>query len=52
MTNFVFNLLYSVCFRLLEDKLSERIHEIKVLDYKMLSSGEFLNDILMEFYME
>ncbi|XP_015379455.1 PREDICTED: uncharacterized protein LOC107173429 isoform X2 [Diuraphis noxia] len=37
---------------LLEDKLSERIHKIKVLDYKMLSSGEFLNDILMEFYMD
>ncbi|XP_008184775.1 uncharacterized protein LOC100163781 isoform X3 [Acyrthosiphon pisum] len=39
-------------FVLLVDKLTESTHTIKVLDYKMLSSSEFLNDILFEFYMD
>ncbi|KAL4082352.1 hypothetical protein QTP88_030029 [Uroleucon formosanum] len=37
---------------LLTDQLTKSNHVIKILDYRMLSSSEFLNDILIEFYMD
>lgn len=35
----------------LEDKLGERMSVIKVMDFKMLGSNEFVNDILVEYYL-
>ncbi|XP_022177923.1 uncharacterized protein LOC111038960 isoform X2 [Myzus persicae] len=37
---------------ILVDRLSQRTHYVRILDYKMLSSTEFLNDILLEYYMD
>ncbi|XP_060840031.1 uncharacterized protein LOC132921177 [Rhopalosiphum padi] len=37
---------------ILEDKLGERFSVIKIIDYKMLNSNEFVNDILIEFYLD
>ncbi|KAL4122453.1 hypothetical protein QTP88_014782 [Uroleucon formosanum] len=37
---------------LLTDKLTECTHVIRVMDYKLLSATEFLNDAIMEFYMD
>uniref|UniRef100_A0A2H8TYN3 Sentrin-specific protease 7 n=1 Tax=Melanaphis sacchari TaxID=742174 RepID=A0A2H8TYN3_9HEMI len=37
---------------ILEDKLGERSAIIKICDYRMLNSNEFVNDILIEFYLD
>ncbi|XP_027839005.2 uncharacterized protein LOC114121055 isoform X2 [Aphis gossypii] len=36
---------------ILQDRLGERSSVIKINDYKMLNSNEFINDILIEFYL-
>ncbi|KAF0734822.1 sentrin-specific protease 6-like [Aphis craccivora] len=42
---------YKLVFEILEDKFNERSSTIRIQDYEMLNTNKFINDIIIEFYL-